>query len=77
MFNFKDSYALLTQRNACVTVNNAAELADVIIDLLTDRVKRLRMGENALAVIKENQGASARSAACIKQIIAQAGPSGS
>ena len=69
MFNFKDSYALLSQREACLTVKNAEEMSAVIISLLNDNSKARKMGENALAVIKENQGASSRSAACIKQIV--------
>ncbi|MDU4961171.1 MAG: 3-deoxy-D-manno-octulosonic acid transferase [Sporomusaceae bacterium] len=69
MFNFKDSYALLTQRQACLTVHNAAELTATISELLSDADKRRRMGENALAVIIENQGASERSAVYIKQIV--------
>jgi 3-deoxy-D-manno-octulosonic-acid transferase len=71
MFNFKESYALLTQRDACLTVSNPEELATAIIDLLSDHDKRRRMGENALAVIIENRGASARSASYIKNIVEQ------
>lgn len=72
MFNFKDSYSLLTQRQACLTVHDAAELAAVIDELLSDDDKRRRMGENARAVITENQGASERSAAYIKDIVSGA-----
>jgi 3-deoxy-D-manno-octulosonic-acid transferase len=71
MFNFKDSYALLTQRNACLTVQSTTELAAAIKDLLSDHDKRKQMGENAAAVIIENRGASTRSAAYIKSIVEQ------
>lgn len=69
MFNFKESYALLTQRGACLTVHDADELAAVLSELLDDDGKRRQMGENALAVIGENRGASSQSAAYIKDIV--------
>jgi 3-deoxy-D-manno-octulosonic-acid transferase len=71
MFNFKDSYALLTQRDACLTVSSAEELAAAVKELLADHDKRKQMGENAIAVIVENRGASTRSAAYIKSIVEQ------
>lgn len=69
MFNFKASYALLTEREACLTVSDVNTLAAAILELLSDQQKRRQMGESALAVIIENRGASARSAIRIKEIL--------
>lgn len=73
MFNFKDSYSLLTECGACLTVKDSAELAAAIIDLLSDHKKRNQMGAQARTVIVKNRGASARSAVYIKEILENGG----
>lgn len=70
MFNFKDSYALFSGRGACDTVYDSDELGEAFIRLLSDSAAREAMGGRALAIIRENQGASARSVHHIKEILA-------
>lgn len=70
MFNFKDSYALLSGRGACATVNDSAELAETISRLLQNEEERSAMGREALAIIRENRGAARRSLQHIKEILA-------
>lgn len=69
MFNFKDSYALLGGRDACGTVYDGAELGDKMLYLLAHDDVRKAMGENALAIIRENRGAAAKSLAHIKEVM--------
>ena len=69
MFNFKDTYALLSEHQACETVQDADELTDKLLVLLTDNKKRELMGERALAIINENSGATANTVQHVKEII--------
>jgi 3-deoxy-D-manno-octulosonic-acid transferase len=69
MFNFKDSYALFSGRGACDTVYDSADLGDKLLALLSDDAARAAMGEKALAIIKENQGAAARSVQHIWEVL--------
>jgi 3-deoxy-D-manno-octulosonic-acid transferase len=73
MFNFKDSYALYSGRGACDTVYDSADLGDKLISLLGDEAAREAMGTQALAIIRENQGASVRSVEHIKELLANIG----
>jgi 3-deoxy-D-manno-octulosonic-acid transferase len=70
MFNFKDSYALYSGRGACDTVYDSGDLGDKLISLLGDAATREAMGERALAIIRDNQGASVRSVEHIKEVLA-------
>ncbi|HWQ62200.1 MAG TPA: 3-deoxy-D-manno-octulosonic acid transferase [Negativicutes bacterium] len=73
MFNFKDSYALFSGRGACDTVYDSDELGEKFLSLLGDAAARGAMGERALAIIRENQGAAARSVQHIKEVLASNG----
>ncbi|MHC1759694.1 MAG: 3-deoxy-D-manno-octulosonic acid transferase [Negativicutes bacterium] len=73
MFNFKDTYALFSERCACATALDAAELARKIRELLTDPVLAERMGREAAAIVAENQGAAMRTVDQLKLIIAYQG----
>lgn len=75
MFNFKDSYALFSGRGACDTVYDSDELGEKFISLLSDSAARDAMGERALAIIRENQGAAARSVQHMKEVLASIGQS--
>ncbi len=73
MFNFKDSYALFSGRGACDTVYDSDELGEKFLGLLCDAAARNSMGERALAIIRENQGAAAHSVRHIKEVLASIG----
>jgi len=73
MFNFKDSYALFSGRGACDTVYDSDELGEKLLSLLSDDAARSAMGERAMAIIRENQGAAACSVQHIKEILASVG----
>ncbi|MDR7866225.1 MAG: 3-deoxy-D-manno-octulosonic acid transferase [Sporomusaceae bacterium] len=70
MFNFKDSYALFSGRGACDTVYDSADLGDKFVSLLSDASARAEMGEKALAIVRENQGAAIRSVQHISEVLA-------
>lgn len=73
MFNFKDTYALFSGRNACATALDAAELARRMRELLTDPALAGRMGREAAAIVSENRGAALRTVEQLTEIIAQQG----
>lgn len=70
MYNFKDSYALLTNFGACVTVHNEKELASELLKILSNEELRLQMGKASHDVIQANRGAAIRSIAYLKEILA-------
>jgi 3-deoxy-D-manno-octulosonic-acid transferase len=61
MFNFKESYALLSGRGACLTVHDSQELAAEIVVLLQDPRAAAAMGQSAAAIMLENSGAAKKS----------------
>ncbi len=69
MFNFKDTYALLSGRNACQTVRGSDSLAAALLTLLKNPAAARQMGDEALAIIKENQGAARKSAVYLKEVL--------
>lgn len=69
MFNFKDTYALFSKRNACITVNDAVELGTNILRLFRDPEARKQMEEETLAIVKENRGASRKSAILLREML--------
>lgn len=71
MANFKDTHELFAGRNACLTVENSAELTQAIIDLFNDSAKRSQMEQETLTIIKENLGASRKSALILKEMLSQ------
>ena len=73
MFNFKDTYALFSERGACATALDAAELAPKIRELLTDPALAQSMGREAAVIVTENQGAAIRTVDQLKRIIVQQG----
>ncbi|CUH94530.1 hypothetical protein P22_0596 [Propionispora sp. 2/2-37] len=72
MFNFKDTYALFSEREACVTVKNAEELQQSMLQLLKDEGLREDMSRRSLAIIEENQGAARKSALHLRDLLEDA-----
>ena len=69
MFNFKDTHALFKKRNACLTVENAEELARETARLFDEPEERHRMEAETLAIVSENKGASRKSAVILRETI--------
>ncbi|HCB93131.1 MAG TPA: tetraacyldisaccharide 4'-kinase, partial [Selenomonas sp.] len=61
MFNFKDTHALFSKRNACITVKNPDELQKEVVNLFDNPEERHRMEDETLAIVGENKGASRKS----------------
>lgn len=69
MFNFKDTYALFKNRDACLTVKNGEELAKQVTRLFDEPEHRHRMEEETRAIVRENKGASRKSATLLHQML--------
>ena len=69
MFNFKDTHVLFTKRNACITVNNADELTHEVLGLFCDDSRRHQMEQETLAIVRENKGASRKSAVMLHEML--------
>ena len=60
MFNFKEIYALLSSRDACLMVEDGAALTERLFELSEHADLRRKMSENCLAIVNENRGAARR-----------------
>ena len=69
MFNFKDTYALFSNRNACLTAHDAVELGSTILKLFRNPELRKKMEEETLAIVRENRGASRKSAILLREML--------
>jgi len=69
MFNFKDTHVLFKKRNACITVNNEEELSREVLALFRDDIRRRKMEQETLAIVKENKGASRKSAVILHEML--------
>ncbi len=69
MFNFKDTHALFTKRNACITVQDADELAARTAALFDDAAERQRLEKETLAIVNENKGAARKSAVILRETL--------
>lgn len=69
MFNFKDTYALFKNRDACLTVKNGEELATEVTRLFDEPEHRHRMEEETRSIVRENKGASRKSAVLLHQML--------
>ena len=69
MFNFKDTHVLFSKRNACITVNNSTELTREVTELFADEDRRKRMERETLAIVRENKGASRKSAIMLHEML--------
>ena len=71
MFNFKDTYALFSDRGACATVLDGNALAEKLLEILSDKILATRMGWESAAIVAENQGAAVRTVAHLREILAK------
>ncbi len=71
MFNFKDTHALFSKRNACITVKNPDELQKEVVNLFDNPEERHRMEEETLAIVGENKGASRKSAILLREMLTE------
>ncbi len=71
MENFKDTHALFKNRNACVTVNNPEELAIEAAKLFDNPEERRRLECETIAIVKENRGASRKSAVLLRNMLTE------
>ncbi|MBO6179544.1 MAG: tetraacyldisaccharide 4'-kinase [Selenomonadaceae bacterium] len=69
MFNFKDTHALFTKRNACITVADSDELSKEVARLFDDEAEKNRMEAETLAIVNENKGAARKSAVLLKETL--------
>ena len=69
MFNFKETYALFSGRQACSTVCDAQELTETVLHLLQDSKERQRMEALTLDIVRENKGASQRSICYLQELL--------
>ena len=69
MFNFKDTYALFSNRKACITVDNAVTLAEKILYILNNEQVEEYMSHETLAIIDENRGAACKSMRYLQEIL--------
>ena len=69
MENFKDTHALFKKRNACITVNNAEELAEQTKKLFDDPAHRKQLEDETLKIVLENRGASRKSAILLRKVL--------
>jgi 3-deoxy-D-manno-octulosonic-acid transferase len=60
MQNFAEVVKSFLEREGAVQVKDSAELEKTLSELLADPERRARLGENARAVVRENQGAIER-----------------
>ncbi len=71
MENFKDTHALFKNRDACITVNNADEFAAEAAKLFDDPEHRKKLEEETLAIVRENKGASRKSAILLRKMLTE------
>lgn len=72
MFNFKDIYALLSDRKACITAKDPALLTDKLLAVLENKELSETMSKNARAIIEENRGAAHKNTLQLKQLLEKA-----
>lgn len=72
MFNFKDIYALLSDRKACITAKDPALLTDKLLAVLENKELSETMSKNARAIIEENRGAAHKNTLQLKLLLKKA-----
>ena len=73
MFNFQEIFELLESRGVCLMTKSEHEFKETLMDLLAHPETMKRMGEAALTVVHENQGATERNIKAFEQLVAEAG----
>jgi 3-deoxy-D-manno-octulosonic-acid transferase len=75
MENFREITEEFNRRDALIQLRGAtdrqlvSELQETLALLLTDAERSRRLGENALAAVTENQGATLRTIAAIEKLV--------
>jgi 3-deoxy-D-manno-octulosonic-acid transferase len=69
MHNFAEIAETFTHNRGALQVHSAAELEAVLVELLSDPVRRASLGAAARALVEANRGARARSLAIIAQVL--------
>jgi 3-deoxy-D-manno-octulosonic-acid transferase len=69
MQNFKEIADAFVAQDAGIQVHNARGLEDALLALLTDPVRRARLGAAARALVESNRGAKDKSLAVIAQLL--------
>ncbi|HMA11307.1 MAG TPA: lipid IV(A) 3-deoxy-D-manno-octulosonic acid transferase [Steroidobacteraceae bacterium] len=68
-FNFEEATRLATEAGAALRVNDAADLMEYALKLLSDAPARTRMGEAGLAFAARHRGAAARVEGLVSQLL--------
>jgi 3-deoxy-D-manno-octulosonic-acid transferase len=76
MENFKEIADAFLAHEAAIQVHTARGLGDALLALLTDPVRRARLGAAARALVESNRGAKDKSLAVIGQLLPVRGVSG-
>jgi 3-deoxy-D-manno-octulosonic-acid transferase len=74
MHNFAEIARTFIENRGAVQVQADAELEDVLVELLSDPVKRAGLGAAARALVEANRGARARTLAVITQLLPSDAP---
>jgi 3-deoxy-D-manno-octulosonic-acid transferase len=69
MQNFKEIADAFLSHDAAIQVHTARGLEDTLLALLTDPVRRARLGAAARALVESNRGAKDKSLAVISQLL--------
>jgi 3-deoxy-D-manno-octulosonic-acid transferase len=69
MYNFKEIAQAFIAQDAAVQVTGVRELEEVLLALLTDPVRRARLGAAARALVESNRGAKDKCLAMIAQLL--------
>jgi 3-deoxy-D-manno-octulosonic-acid transferase len=75
MQNFKEIAVAFLSQDAAVQVQNGRGLEDALLALLTDPVRRARLGAAARALVESNRGAKDKSLSVITQLLPPRGAS--
>jgi 3-deoxy-D-manno-octulosonic-acid transferase len=73
MQNFKEIADTFLANAAAVQVHSDRELEDAVIELVTDPVRRARLGAAARALVEANRGAKEKTLAVIAELLPAAG----
>jgi 3-deoxy-D-manno-octulosonic-acid transferase len=76
MQNFKEIADTFLANDAAVQVQSDRELEEVMLALLTDPVRRVRLGAAARALVEANRGAKEKTLAVIAELLPPAGRAG-
>jgi len=71
LFNAQDIADMFVDMNACRIVNDAAELADAVTDLLENPDKAAEMGLNSRTLLEQNRGALARLLVLVEPLLGE------